>query len=95
MAKELRTAQELSDMIVSSLGKGEIEIQICKDHAYGSRRFDRRSEASRRNRKSIARSVRPPGMTSGVAINHWPANHGHAFVPIPTSASVGTLSCGS
>src|SRR6266480_6534546 len=35
MAKELRTAQELSDMIVSSLGKGEIEIQICKDHAYG------------------------------------------------------------
>ncbi len=35
MAKELRTAQELSDMIASSLGRGEIEIQICKDHAYG------------------------------------------------------------
>jgi hypothetical protein len=35
MAKELRTAEELSDMIVSSLGVGEIEIQIRKDHAYG------------------------------------------------------------
>ena len=35
MAKELRTAQELSNMIVSSLGVREIEIQIRKDHAYG------------------------------------------------------------
>jgi hypothetical protein len=35
MAKELRTAEELSDMIVSSLGAREIEIQIRKDHAYG------------------------------------------------------------
>jgi len=35
MAKGLRTAEELSDMIVSSLGVREIEIQIRKDHAYG------------------------------------------------------------
>ena len=35
MAKELRTAEELSDMIVSSLGVGEIEIQIRKDRASG------------------------------------------------------------
>ena len=35
MTKELRTAEQLSDMIVSSLGVGEIEIQIRKDHAYG------------------------------------------------------------
>ena len=35
MAKELRTAEELSDMIVSSLGVREIEIQIRKDHASG------------------------------------------------------------
>ena len=35
MAKELRTAEELSDMIVSSLGVRETEIQIRKDHAYG------------------------------------------------------------
>ena len=32
MAKELRTAEELSNMIVSSLGVREIEIQIRKDH---------------------------------------------------------------
>jgi hypothetical protein len=35
MTKELRTAEELSDMIASSLGVGETEIQIRKDHAYG------------------------------------------------------------
>jgi hypothetical protein len=35
MAKELRTAEELSDMIVSSLGVREIEIQIRKDHTSG------------------------------------------------------------
>jgi hypothetical protein len=35
MAKELRTAKELSDMIVSSLGVREIEIQIRKDRASG------------------------------------------------------------
>ncbi len=35
MAQALRTAEELSDMIVSSLGVKEIEIQIRKDHAYG------------------------------------------------------------
>jgi hypothetical protein len=35
MAKELRTAEQLSDMIVSSLGVREIEIQVRQDHAYG------------------------------------------------------------
>jgi hypothetical protein len=35
MAKELRTAEQLSNMIVSSLGVREIEIQIRKDHAFG------------------------------------------------------------
>jgi hypothetical protein len=35
MAKELRTARELSDMIVSSLGTGEVEIQIRNDHVCG------------------------------------------------------------
>ena len=35
MTKELRTAEQLSDMIVSSLGVSEIEIQIRQDHAYG------------------------------------------------------------
>jgi hypothetical protein len=35
MAKELRTAEELSDMIVSALGVREIEIQIRKDHPSG------------------------------------------------------------
>jgi hypothetical protein len=35
MPKVFRTAKELSDMIVSSLGLRETEIQIRKDHAYG------------------------------------------------------------
>jgi hypothetical protein len=35
MTQELRTAEQLSDMIVSSLGVKEIEIQIRRDHAYG------------------------------------------------------------
>lgn len=35
MIKELRTADQLSDLIVSSLGVREIEIQIRQDHAYG------------------------------------------------------------
>jgi len=35
MTKELRTADQLSDLIVSSLGVREIEIQIRQDHAYG------------------------------------------------------------
>jgi hypothetical protein len=35
MAKELRTAQELSDMIVSALGVKEVEISIRRDHAFG------------------------------------------------------------
>jgi hypothetical protein len=35
MAKELKTAQELSDMIVSALGVKDVDIQIRRDHAYG------------------------------------------------------------
>ena len=54
MAKELRTAEELSDMIVSALGVREIEIQISQrscfrlatDSSCVSRRFDQFSEAS-------------------------------------------------
>jgi hypothetical protein len=35
MAKELRTADQLSDMIVSALGIGEVEVSVRRDHAYG------------------------------------------------------------
>jgi hypothetical protein len=35
MTKELRTAEQLSDMIASSLGVRDIEIQVRQDHAYG------------------------------------------------------------
>jgi len=35
MAKELRTAKELSDMIASALAVKDVAIQVCKDHAYG------------------------------------------------------------
>jgi hypothetical protein len=35
MTKELRTAQQLSDMIVSALGVSEVEVSVRKDHAYG------------------------------------------------------------
>jgi hypothetical protein len=35
MAKELRTADQLSNMIVSALAVNDVDIQIRKDHAYG------------------------------------------------------------
>jgi hypothetical protein len=35
MAKELKIAQELSDMIVAALGVSEVSIRVRKDHAYG------------------------------------------------------------
>jgi hypothetical protein len=35
MAKELRTAEQLSDLIVSALGIKDVDIQVRKDHAYG------------------------------------------------------------
>jgi hypothetical protein len=35
MVKELRTAQQLSDMIASALGVKEVDIQVRYDHAYG------------------------------------------------------------
>ena len=34
MAKELRTAEQLSDMIVAALGVSEVSIRVRKDHAY-------------------------------------------------------------
>jgi hypothetical protein len=35
MARELRTAEQLSDMIASALGVEHVDIQVRKDHAYG------------------------------------------------------------
>ena len=35
MAKELRTAEQLSEMLVSALGVREVDVQMRKDHAYG------------------------------------------------------------
>ncbi len=35
MLKETKTADQLSDMIVSALGVGGVEIQVRRDHAYG------------------------------------------------------------
>src|ERR1700730_11611026 len=35
VAKEFRTAQQLSDMIVAALGISEVYIRVRKDHAYG------------------------------------------------------------
>ncbi len=35
MAKEFRTAAQLSDMIVSALGVRELDIEVRWDHAYG------------------------------------------------------------
>jgi hypothetical protein len=35
MAKELRTARQLSDMIAYALGNKEVDIRVRKDHAYG------------------------------------------------------------
>src|SRR3984893_1414329 len=35
MAKELRTADQLSDMIVSALAVNDVDIQIRREHAYG------------------------------------------------------------
>jgi hypothetical protein len=35
MLKEFKTADQLSEMIVSALGVHGVEIQVRKDHAYG------------------------------------------------------------
>jgi hypothetical protein len=35
MAKELKTAEQLSQMIISALGVGEVVVRVRKDHAYG------------------------------------------------------------
>jgi hypothetical protein len=35
MAKELKTAEELSEMIVSALRVNGVSIRVRKDHAYG------------------------------------------------------------
>jgi len=35
MAKELKTAEQLSEMIISALGVREVYVSVRKDHAYG------------------------------------------------------------
>jgi hypothetical protein len=35
MAKALKTADQLSQMIVAALGVGEVVVHVRKDHAYG------------------------------------------------------------
>jgi hypothetical protein len=35
MVKELKTAEQLSEMIVSALGVKEVYVSVRKDHAYG------------------------------------------------------------
>jgi hypothetical protein len=35
VAKELRTAEQLSEMIVGALGIREVDVRVRKDHAYG------------------------------------------------------------
>jgi hypothetical protein len=35
MAKELKTAEQQSEMIVSALGVKEVYVSVRKDHAYG------------------------------------------------------------
>jgi len=35
MAKELKTAEQLTDMIVSALAVRGVEVSVRKDHAYG------------------------------------------------------------
>jgi hypothetical protein len=35
VAKELRTAEQLADMIVAALGIREVYISVRKDHAFG------------------------------------------------------------
>ena len=35
MAKELKTAEQLSNMIAAALGVKELDIEVRKDHAYG------------------------------------------------------------
>ena len=35
MAKKLKTADQLADMIVAALGVSEVYITVRKDHAYG------------------------------------------------------------
>jgi hypothetical protein len=35
VAKELRTAEQLSDMIIGALGISEVDVRVRKDHAFG------------------------------------------------------------
>jgi hypothetical protein len=35
MAKEVRTAGQLRDMLIASLGVNGVDIQVRNDHAYG------------------------------------------------------------
>jgi hypothetical protein len=35
VAKDLKSAKQLSDMIVAALGVSEVSVRVRKDHAYG------------------------------------------------------------
>jgi hypothetical protein len=35
MARDFRTAEDLSDVIVSALAVNDVAVQVRKDHAYG------------------------------------------------------------
>ena len=35
MAKEAKTARQLSELIVSALGVADVEVSVRRDHAYG------------------------------------------------------------
>jgi hypothetical protein len=35
MAKELKTAEQLRDMLIAALGVRDVDIQVRRDHAYG------------------------------------------------------------
>jgi hypothetical protein len=35
MAKELKTAEQISNMIAAALGVKELDIEVRRDHAYG------------------------------------------------------------
>jgi hypothetical protein len=67
MAKEYRTAGELSGMIMSALAVKDVAVQVGKDHAYGWQPIVVASpgdliglsKTSRRNRQSSPPSILP------------------------------------
>ena len=61
MTKELKTAEQLRDMITSTLNVRDVDIQIRRDHAYGWQPI---VVSSPGDLIGYARSVRPQGMTA-------------------------------